>query len=55
MRVRLLSTSDEHTSLRPGDEGTVTLVDAVGTVHVTWDNGSRLGLIPGEDRWEELR
>lgn len=29
-------------------------VDDVGTVHVAWDNGSTLGLIPGIDQWEYL-
>jgi hypothetical protein len=30
------------------------MVDDLGTVHVRWDNGSTLGLVPGEDRWEEI-
>lgn len=51
-RVRLLAASDPYTRLRPGAAGTVRLVDSVGTVHVLWDNGSTLGLIPGEDKWE---
>ena len=50
-RVQLISTSDPYTKLPPGTEGTVMFVDALKTVHVDWDNGSRLGLIPGEDRF----
>ena len=50
-RVELVSTSDAHTELRPGDRGTVELVDDIGTVHINWDSGSRLGLVPGEDRF----
>ena len=38
-----------NTKLKPGDQGTVTYVDALGTVFVDWDNGSSLGLIHGED------
>lgn len=53
-RVRLIYTSDEYTTLSPGAEGSVTGVDDAGTVHVRWDNGSTMGLIPGEDEWEEL-
>jgi xanthine dehydrogenase molybdopterin-binding subunit B len=53
-RVRLEYTSDKWTNLRPGDEGSVTMVDALGTLHIDWDNGSRLGLVPGEDRWTEV-
>lgn len=50
-RVRLVRTTDSYTALVPGDEGTVDLVDDMGTVHVLWDNGSSLGLIPDEDQW----
>lgn len=50
-RVRLVRTTDSYTALIPGDEGTVDLVDDMGTVHVLWDNGSSLGLIPDEDQW----
>lgn len=50
-RVRLISTTDPYTRLVTGDTGTVDSVDDAGTVHVKWDNGSLLGLIPNEDRW----
>lgn len=50
-RIRFLSSSDPYTTLSYGDEGTVELVDSLGTVHVQWDNGSTLGMIPGEDRF----
>ena len=53
-RVRLISTTDQYTNLRTGDEGTVVLVDDIGTVHVSWDNGSSLGLVPREDNWQLL-
>lgn len=51
-RVELVRTIDPYTHLSPGSRGTVTAVDALGTVHVAWDSGSRLGLVPGEDRWQ---
>ena len=53
-RVRLDRCTDQYTRLQPGVEGTITSVDSLGTVHVNWDNGSRLGLIPGEDDWTVL-
>lgn len=53
-RVELVSTSDPYTDLRAGDKGSVVFVDDVGTVHVKWDAGSSLGLIPGEDRYRLL-
>lgn len=53
-RVRLLHCSDEYTPLKRGALGTVRLVDDMGTVHVKWDDGSTLGMIPGVDNWEVL-
>jgi len=50
-RIELISTSDPYTNLRPGDRGTIDFVDDMGTIHVTWDNGSTLGLVPGEDQY----
>lgn len=53
-RVRLLSTSDPYTDLKPGDEGVVVLIDDMGTVFVDWDNGSKLGMVPNVDRYQIL-
>jgi hypothetical protein len=51
-RVRLLSTSDPHVELPEGSEGTVELVDAMGTVHVRFDDGTTLGLVADEDAFK---
>jgi len=52
-RVRLIRCSDPYTRLTPGVEGTVTFVDDFGTVHVDWDDGSRLGLVEeAGDAWQ---
>lgn len=50
-RVYLVNCTDEFTLLKNGDLGTVTFIDDTGTVFVDWDNGSKLGLIPGVDQW----
>lgn len=50
-RVKLISMEDPFSKLKPGDTGTVVFVDDIGTIHVNWDNGSGLGLIPGEDQF----
>lgn len=50
-RVELIRCSDPFTRLQPGERGTVVLVDSLGTVHVEWDSGSTLGLVPGEDSY----
>lgn len=53
-RISLVSCSDPYTRLTHGDEGVVTFVDDLGTVHVKWDNGSNLGLVYGEDNFVVL-
>lgn len=53
-RVELILITDAWTKLAPGDKGTVKSVDDIGTVHVRWDEGYNLGLIPDEDKWRVL-
>ena len=53
-RIQLVYTSDPYTNLRPGATGTVFAVDGIGTVHVKWDSGSTLGLVPDEDKWKVI-
>ena len=54
-RVELVSMNDPYnTKLKPGDRGTVICVDDVGTVHVSWDCGSGLGVVYGEDIVKKL-
>ena len=55
-RVRFLRSSDPYTKLVYGDEGVVMSVDALGTVHIKWDNGSTLGMITEEgDRFQFVK
>ena len=53
-RVRLIHMSDPYTNLRQGDQGTVIMVDDIGTIHVNWDRGSMLGIIFGEDECQRI-
>lgn len=53
-RVRLIHTSDQYTLLKPGNEGKVVFIDDIGTVFVDWDDGSSLGMVAGEDKYEVL-
>ncbi len=48
-RVELVSMSDPYTTLKPGDRGTVNFVDDTATIFISWDNGSGLGVVYGED------
>lgn len=49
-RVELLQMDDPYSRLKPGDRGTVNSVDDTGTVFVSWDCGSGLGVVYGADR-----
>ena len=48
-RIQLDYMGDDPRPIPPGTKGTVRIVDDMGTVHCDFDNGRRLGLIPGED------
>lgn len=49
-RVELTHMNDPYnTKLFPGEKGTVRCIDDIGTIHVSWDCGSSLGVIFGED------
>ena len=50
-RIKCISMNDDY-PVPEGTEGTVDLVDDMGTIHVKWDNGSSLGLVPEEDKYE---
>lgn len=47
-RVELLHMEDPHAPPY-GTKGTVRWVDDIGTIHVSWDCGGRLGVVYGED------
>lgn len=47
-RVILIRMDDEQAPEK-GTEGTVDYVDDIGTVHISWDGGSKLGAVIGVD------
>jgi len=53
-RVKLIKMDDQYTDLKSGDEGTIKFVDGIGQIHVSWDNGSTLALIPEIDEYDIL-
>ena len=52
-RIELEYMGDDPRPIAPGTKGTVRVVDDMGTVHCDFDNGRRLGLIPGEDAFHK--
>ena len=53
-RIRLNSMEDPYAPIAPGTEGEVDFVDDIGTIHMKWDNGRSLGIVPGEDSFSVL-
>lgn len=53
-RIELLGMEDPFSPIAPGTRGTVDLVDDAGQLHMRWDNGRRLAVIPGEDSFRKL-
>ena len=47
--VVLEKMNDPYSKIPIGTEGVVSRVDDVGTIHVSWKNGSSLGVVYGED------
>ena len=53
-RIRLNSMDDPYHPILPGTEGEVDFVDDAGSLHMKWDNGRSLALVPGEDSFTVL-
>lgn len=53
-RVQLVEMNDPYSKLRSGEKGTVKFVDDIGTIHVSWDCGSSLGVVYGEDSCKRI-
>jgi hypothetical protein len=49
-RVRCDEMNDPQ-PVESGTLGTISHVDDMGTIHVNWDNGRTLGLVPEEDKF----
>ena len=52
--IELISMEDSQ-AVPSGTHGIVDFVDDMGTIQMTWDNGSSLGLIIGEDQFKVIK
>jgi len=53
-RIRLNHMDDPWSPVPEGTEGTVDMVDDIGQLHMKWDNGRTLALVPGEDSFSVI-
>ncbi|MHB1154860.1 MAG: DUF4314 domain-containing protein [Eubacteriales bacterium] len=50
-RVELIKMDDPYNKLMPGDKGTTTFIDDIGSIGVFWDCGSSLNLLNNVDSY----
>ena len=48
-KLQLISMRNETYPILPGTVGVVTHIDDIGNIHVRWQNGSSLAIIPEVD------
>lgn len=53
-RVRMIECKDPYSPVSAGTLGTIEFIDALGTLHVAWSNGRRLGVCLDEDVVEKV-
>ena len=53
-KIQLISMRDEKYPILPGTVGEVTHIDDVGSIHMRWENGSSLALIPEIDSFQTV-
>lgn len=53
-RIRLISMNDDPRPVESGTMGTIQRVDGIGQLHVLWDNGRQLAVVPEVDEYEIL-
>ncbi|WP_229408019.1 DUF4314 domain-containing protein [Massiliimalia massiliensis] len=53
-RLELISMDDPYAPVPSGTRGTLRFIDDMGTLHMQWDNGRTLGIVPGRDSFRML-
>lgn len=51
-RIAMIQMANDPNPIEPGTMGTIKMIDAIGQIHVDWDNGRTLAVIPDEDEYE---
>ena len=53
-RIELIKMNDPYAPVPEGTRGTVDFVDDIGQIHMRWDNGRTLALVPSEDIFKKI-
>lgn len=53
-RIMLLSMDDPYAPIPSGTKSTVVHVDDAAQIHMKWDNGRTLAIVPDEDNFRKL-
>lgn len=53
-KLQLISMRNEKYPILPGTVGEVTHIDDAGSIHMRWENGSSLALIPEVDSFKAV-
>ncbi len=54
-RIQLIRMNDPYHPVPPNTYGTVEFVDDGGNIHMKWDNGRTLALVPGADKFQKIK
>ena len=53
-RVELIRMDDPYSPVPAGTRGTVDFLDDLGQIHMKWDNGRTLAIVPQRDRFRKI-
>ena len=51
-QIRMVEMVDDPQPIESGTIGVIYHVDSLGTIHVHWENGRTLGVVPNVDKYE---
>ena len=54
-RIELIDMDDPYAPVPSGTKGTVVCVDDMGQIHMKWDNGRTLALVPSVDEFKTIK
>ena len=53
-RIELIHMDDPYVPIESGMRGIINFIDDAGNLHMKWDNGRTLAIVPGEDQFKVI-